>query len=290
MPPRSIFNPPIRFSLTEERLQAEFTELKVFPRKQLTIYGKSTWHCGRFTDKRYGHNTSNNIEILNNWIVEERKLSVVDVLHALWSKVMDLRFRYLQEENCLDSEAITEYSAKMLEVSMNFSNHRTIRYADPLHTSVLSISRKRYLVDFEVRACTCDNFQYGDIPCGHADAVIQTYRSPDGAQARRSARDFVAYNLALTAFRVTYDFPVEIATLAPHENEPCRTPLFKKARGRSQTARLTAGGQERYLRLTMGRWRVSLIVYSVVPAVERKGIMYFVAQLSLAVCSLRDQC
>ena len=85
------------------------------------------------------------------------------------------------------------------------------------------------------------------IPCGHAVAVIQTYRSPDGAQARRSAPDFVAFNLTLGAFRATYDGPVlppvEIATLASHQNEPCHAPLFKKARGRPQTARLTAGEQ-----------------------------------------------
>ena len=206
------------------------------------------WATPRFPGKRYGHSTSNIVEILNNWIVEERKLSVIDLLHALWSKVMDLRFRYLQEaEKYLDGAIITKYSAKKLEVSINFSNHRLIRYADPLHASVLSMSGKWYVVDLEARTCTCGHFQYDDIPCGHAVAVIQTYRNPDGAQARRSARDFVAFNLTLAAFRATYDGPamppVEIATLAPQENEPCHAPLFKKARGRPQTARLTAGEQ-----------------------------------------------
>ena len=41
--------------------------------------------------------------------------------------------------------------------------------------------------------------------------------------------------------------------------------------------------------LTMGCWKIPLIVYSVVPAVDRKGIMYLAAQLSLPVCSLRDR-
>ena len=36
---------------------------------------------------------------------------------------------------------------------------------------------------------------------------------------------------------------------------------------------LLLGSKERGLLLTMGRWKISLIVYSVVPAVERKGIM-----------------
>ena len=32
------------------------------------------------------------IDIMNSWIVEERKLSIVDLLHELWSKNMNLRF------------------------------------------------------------------------------------------------------------------------------------------------------------------------------------------------------
>ena len=160
---------------------------------------------------------------------------------------------------------------------MNFSNHQLIRYADPLHASVLSTMGKWYVVDLEAHTCTCHHFQYDDIPCGHAVAVIQTYRSPEGALARRSARDFVSYNLTLAAFRATYDGPVmppvEIATSTLHEDELCYPPLFEKARGRPQTARLTAGEQRRDLLLTMGYWGVSLIVYSVVPAVGRKGIM-----------------
>ena len=237
--------------MTKERLQAGFTELEgVSPQavnypRQINL---ALWATPRPPVKRYGHNTSNIVEILNNWIVEERKLSVVDLLHALWSKVMDLRFRHLQEaERYLDGSAITNYAAKKLEVSMDFSNHRLIRYADPLNASVLSMPGKWYVVDLDARTCTCGHFQYDDIPCRHAVAVIQNYRSPDGAQARRSARDFVTYNLTLAAFRTTYDGPVMppigIATLALHENEPCHAPLFKKARGRPQTARLAAGEQ-----------------------------------------------
>ena len=83
---------------------------------------------------------------------------------------------------------------------MNFNNHRLIRYADPLHASVLSMSGKWHVVDFEAHTCPCGHFQYDDILGGHAVAVIQTYRSPDGAQACRSARDFIALNLTLAAF------------------------------------------------------------------------------------------
>ena len=80
---------------------------------------------------------------------------------------------------------------------------------------------------------------------------------------------------------------VEIATLALYKNEPCRAPLFKKARGRPQTARLAAGEQRARL-AAYNRAVENMIVHSVVPAIEKKGIMYFVAQLSLPVYSLKQ--
>ena len=102
-----------------------------------------------------------------------------------------------------------------------------------------------WLTDLLARTCTCGYFQYNDIPCGHAIAVIQTYQDPAGGQ-RRSARDFVSYNLTPEAFKATYVepmLPVEVEGLEPQGDNGCRAPPFKKARGRPQTTRLTAGEQ-----------------------------------------------
>ena len=131
------------------------------------------------------------------------------------------------------------------------------------------------------------------MPCGHAIAVIQTYRSPDDAQARRSARDLVACNLTVATFHVTYGGPVlppvETATLAPYENDPCRAPLFKKARGRPQTARLLLESKERDLLLIiMGGRNIPDRVQRCSPCREEgRNVEYFAAQLPLLVCSLR---
>ena len=51
MSSRSIFNSSIRFALTEERLQAGFTELEGVC---LTIYDNGNWPCGLHHDFREG--------------------------------------------------------------------------------------------------------------------------------------------------------------------------------------------------------------------------------------------
>ena len=75
--------------------------------------------------------------------------------------------------------------------------------------------------------------------------MIQEYRDPAGGQ-RRSARDSIPYNLSLEAFKAAYAepmLPVEVEGLEPQGDNDCRAPLFKKARGWPQTARLIAGEQ-----------------------------------------------
>jgi hypothetical protein len=52
--------------------------------------------------------------------------------------------------------------------------------------------------------------------------------------ARRSARDFVAYNLTVPAFRATYAAPmppVDIGALQPRPEMRCRCPILKKPGG-----------------------------------------------------------
>ena len=127
---------------------------------------------------------------------------------------------------------------------MAFSNHRRIQFADAMHASVLS-SQGKWYVDLLASTCTCGHFQYSDIPRGHAIAVIQTYRDPAGGQCR-SAREFIPYSFTLEAFKATCAEPmllVDVDGLEPQGENDCRAPLFKKARGRPQTARLTAGEQ-----------------------------------------------
>jgi hypothetical protein len=244
---KTIFDARIRYALTDQGLEAGFNELGEHSQRAVNYLrgiDLALWATPRFPGKRYGHNTSNLVESTNSWILEERKLSILDFLHHVWTKNMDLRFRRLQEAQKYDPAAVlTKYAAQLLEESTTFSNHRLIRFADPMHASVLSFQGNWYVVDLEARTCTCGHFQFNDVPCGHAIAVIQTYRDPAGGP-RRSAREFVAYNLTVPAFRATYAVPmpaVDIAALQPRPETPCRCPVFKKPRGRRRENRLVAG-------------------------------------------------
>ena len=53
------------------------------------------------------------IEIMNSWIIEERKLLIIDLLHSLWYKDMDLRFRQLQEAKKYNQAAAVVLTPEM---------------------------------------------------------------------------------------------------------------------------------------------------------------------------------
>ena len=204
----SLFTPlSFYFTFTETCIQAGFVELEeISPQavNYLRNSGVELWASPRSPGKRYGHNTSNIVESLNNWILEERKFSIVDLLHVLWCKTMDLRFRLHQEGEKYDAGTVlTKYTVKLLEKSMSFSNHRRIQFADAMHASVLSFQGKWYVIDLLESACTCGHFQYNDIPCRHAIAVVQEHHDPAGGQCR-SVRQFIPYNLTLEAFKAAY--------------------------------------------------------------------------------------
>ena len=134
LPSRTTFNAEICFALTEMKLRAGFDKLATVSPQALDYLrniNMSMWATPHLAGKRYGHNTSNLVEIMNSWIVKERKLSIIDLLHSLWSKNMDLRFRHRQEaEKYAPQTPLMKYSTTLLAQSMEFSNDRVVRMAD----------------------------------------------------------------------------------------------------------------------------------------------------------------
>ena len=60
---------------------------------------------------------------------------------------------------------------------------------------------KWYNVDLLQHTCSCAHFQYNEVPCGHAIAVIR-------ALEHGAPRDFVPYNLTLPLLRAAYAVPM----------------------------------------------------------------------------------
>ena len=146
-PSRLIFNQQIRHTLTEQKVQAGFAALRdTSPNaaEYLEDIPLILWSSPYLLGKRYGHNTSNLVEVMNKWMLEERRMCVLDLLHSLWSKCMDLGFRRLQEAKIEYEKGaiLTKHLMKLLQESMDHALIRNVRYADADNTSVHTYSGK----------------------------------------------------------------------------------------------------------------------------------------------------
>ena len=54
------------------------------------------WAIAYFVGTRFGHLTSNIVESVNKGLKLDRELPIVQLLDALWNRVMDTRFKRLE--------------------------------------------------------------------------------------------------------------------------------------------------------------------------------------------------
>jgi len=191
VPSRIAFSAHIRFSLTEERVWTGFAMLQdISPQAAAYLEGilLALLAAPYLLWRRYGHNTSNLIEVMNKWILEERRLSALDVLHSLWSECMDFPFRRLQEaQKYRDSGAIlTKYFSRLLRESMD------IRLSDKFVMRMLTMHRYTRSPASQ-RICTRGRPQHNDTP---RHAIPPT--------PQRNTRDYVSNKLTVIAMVATY--------------------------------------------------------------------------------------
>ena len=137
---RKIFDSAIRTASTHQELLMGMGELQgVSPAAVAYLQGidQSLWAEPYFLGRRYGHGTSQVAEIMDGLIGEEKKLSAVDLLQALWSKNRGLRSRHLQEATALyPTVGLTEYAGGLLRQSCRLSSHQFSHPVD-LHRAVV---------------------------------------------------------------------------------------------------------------------------------------------------------
>jgi hypothetical protein len=212
---------------------------------------RGMWAPPFMTTRTWGHPTSNIVESINSLLLEERGLPIVELLNGIWHKFMDLRFTRLQEARSTIQkypvQLSTNFALDVLKESLKFAQHRLVLRQDELHGSVLSYSKSRFFVNLAEHTCSYGRFQFNDIPCGHAVALIYKLRG--------HPRDFIPRFFSLETYRDTYREnmrPVNINAIESLSlSEMCLAPLLGRPRGRPKERRMRKG--ERKRRDTMRR-------------------------------------
>ncbi|XP_004244925.1 uncharacterized protein [Solanum lycopersicum] len=126
--------------------------------------------------------TSNIIECINGYLVDARKLSIIDfleearLLFGSWNYKNREIATYIKDTLGRRIEEILIVNASKsskMKIFINFP--KNMFHVVPSYEYIFTVHEagRRYIVCLERKTCTCGRFQHDEIPCTHAIAVLK---------------------------------------------------------------------------------------------------------------------
>jgi hypothetical protein len=217
---------------TRAAYDAALTELRTIKPEAafyLEAASPETWATAFFPGQRYGHDTSNVAESLNQVLRFDRELPILELLDSIWHRVMEKRADRLAAalkaiEEGRDTTPFVE--GKIVE-GRKWAQSNHVQPSSPTVGRVVQPNGTIYLVDLAARTCSCCLFQENGIPCGHAMSMIflgggdlTPYLPPILSAAQWAA----TYRVPLP--------PIDVSGLAINLRNICDPPATRIPRGR----------------------------------------------------------
>jgi len=151
-----------------ENTMLTLSEIKPAAEQYLSNIDPRLWAKAHFPGSRYGHDTSNIVESVNNSLKLDRELSIVDLLNAIWHRVMKQRFeRYQAACNSGPGVLYTKFCTKELGESRIWARQNIAQMANEIHGHVTQPNGNVKIVNLATGTCTCGRYQENGIPCAH---------------------------------------------------------------------------------------------------------------------------
>ena len=215
---------------------------------------RELWCLAFFPGRRFGHITSGISEAFNSLIAEDRELTVLELLDALWNRLAELRAtRQLKAEKLHQSgQVFTPYAMKLLRESINQSWRYTAKItaqeppgnfleARVLTTSSSRVRIVRFSKNFMGGTYKCDCRQFNDqlFPCSHAASALQ--------RAGRDVTDAIHDIYRISNLQTAYAKPLHTISLDDIEPAPeILAPPARRRAGRPQKKRKEKGDRYGY--------------------------------------------
>ena len=194
-----------------------------------------TWAEAWFRGRRFGHDTSNIAESLNQVLRIDRELPIVELLDAIWHRVMEKRGQRLLAATSAISEgrSTTPFVDARIEEGRELARSNRVQISSPTTGRVVQPDGTIHLVDTAAGTCSCRRYQCNGIPCGHAMTLIFAgggQLAPFLPVTMSAAQWAAAYVVPLT--------PIDISELEVNAQDPCDPPITRVPRGRPRKERI----------------------------------------------------
>ncbi|XP_060966965.1 uncharacterized protein LOC115720511 [Cannabis sativa] len=163
--------------------------------------GLNKWTRVYSTNKRYSTMTSIISESVNSALKEVRELPIGTLLECLRCLVQ--RWSWTNKNRAL-ATLTTLAKGPEMELKDKLDRSKKLQVETSNH-AIYTVNelKSSYIVDIQKKTCTCQRFQYDEMPCSHAMAVI--------SKRHFKCYNFCSYFYTKQAFLATYEetvFPI----------------------------------------------------------------------------------
>lgn len=140
--------------------------------KKLVDADVTRWSRSYCSVRRYFFLTSNAAECLNGRLCWARILPICTLLECVRT-IIGHWFTERRADALSRSDELTEWAVKKLDNSAFFGDTMSVEPISAMKFKVISDTNKNYVVDLEMKSCTCRRFDLDLIPYSHASAAIR---------------------------------------------------------------------------------------------------------------------
>lgn len=166
----------------------------------------------------------------------DRELVVIELLDALWHRVMAKRAERLTTalKALAEGRLTTPFVEGELTKGRLWARQNTVQPSSPSQARVQQPDNRVMLVDLEKGTCSCLRYQDNGIPCGHAMTFIFAMGQDLGP--------YLPPGLSAEVWRDSYEVPmppIDVSELvAGHGLPACFPPVTRIPRGRPKKERV----------------------------------------------------
>lgn len=203
---------------------------------------KEHWTNAYFKGKRYGEMSSSAIESFNNWVLEARRMPVMNLVDCLRSKIMVQMSKRREDSATWISEIGPVMDAKLKK---RIEKGRAWR-VQKSSTGVYEVkSMPAVVVDLEEGTCSCGSWQYNGFVCAHVATVLAKTCGEEESMA-----DYIDPFYHVVAYQQTYEdkihpvLAMDIPDFTQGTSREIKPPRNRRPPGRPCLKRIRSRGEE----------------------------------------------
>ncbi|CAE6227694.1 unnamed protein product [Arabidopsis arenosa] len=217
--------------------------------------GVEQWARSHAERDKYNIDTSNSAESMNAVFKEVRKYHLLPMIDAILEKFSEWFNKHRKDSaNASNTTQVVPVGENILHIRCPIAAKLTVTELNSYRReySVIGVDGLTYLVDLDMKSCTCRCFDIDKYPCIHGIAAAikhcrNEWRTTEVSIYGLCSKYYLIETWALAYYKTIYVVPHESQWTFPadYEEKIAKPPDYKPKKGRNQETQFPSTGEKR---------------------------------------------